>query len=66
MNESFCFRDLKMDSNFNILIKWNGQSFSLDNISLELSLKDLKSLIKEQTNVLPDRQKLLNLKFKSM
>lgn len=55
-----------MDSMFSVSIKWNGQSFTIENVSSELSVKDFKTLITEQTNVLPDRQKLLNLKFKGM
>ena len=53
-----------MASPFSVSVKWNGASYAINNIDLALSVKELKSLIAEQTNVLPARQKLLNLKHK--
>ena len=53
-----------MTSPFSVSVKWNGNSYTLKNIDLDLSVKELKLLIAEQTNVLPPRQKLLNLKCK--
>jgi len=53
-----------MASPFSVSVKWNGNSYAIKNIDLELSVKELKLLIAEQTNVLPPRQKLLNLKSK--
>ena len=55
-----------MSSPISVSVKWNGNSYPIKDINLELSVKELKLLIAEQTNVLPTRQKLLNLKCKGM
>ena len=47
-----------------ITIKWSGKEISLEDVSLTSTVADLKDLIADKTNVLPDRQKLLNLRFK--
>ena len=47
-----------------ITIKWSGKEISLEDVSLTSTVVDLKDLIADKTNVLPDRQKLLNLRFK--
>ena len=36
----------------------------MENVSMTATVADLKDLIAEKTNVLPTRQKLLNLRFK--
>jgi ubiquitin-like domain-containing CTD phosphatase 1 len=47
-----------------LVIKWSGKEFPIEDINLTSTVADLKSLISEKTNVLPERQKLLNLRFK--
>ncbi|ELU09728.1 hypothetical protein CAPTEDRAFT_159759 [Capitella teleta] len=47
-----------------IVIKWSGSEYRIVNLSLENNVLDLKLEIKKQTGVLPERQKLLGLKFK--
>ncbi|CAF5157374.1 unnamed protein product [Rotaria magnacalcarata] len=46
-----------------IILKWNKQELIFDLQSTQ-TLSELKSLIYEQTNILPDRQKLMGLKLK--
>ena len=50
----------------NLKIKWSGKEYELENVSLLLSVLDLKNLIYEKTNVRPERQKLLTLKLKGL
>ena len=47
-----------------INLKWNKQDLTFDLQSTQ-TLSDLKSLIYEQTHILPDRQKLMGLKLKT-
>lgn len=47
-----------------ITVKWSGSDYKIGNLSLEKKVSDLKLEIKNQTGVLPGRQKLLGLKFK--
>jgi len=46
-----------------ILIKWNGKDFKI-NLLPSNCVEDLKEELSKQTNVLPQRQKLLGLKTK--
>ena len=46
-----------------IILKWNKQELAFDLQSTQ-TLSELKSLIYEQTHILPDRQKLMGLKLK--
>ena len=50
----------------NLKIKWSGKEYELENVSLQLTVLDLKNLIYEKTNVRPERQKLLTLKLKGL
>ena len=56
----------KMDNNKDckINLKWNKQELTFDLQSTQ-TLSELKSLIYQQTNILPDRQKLMGLKLKT-
>lgn len=47
-----------------VTIKWSGKEYSIDHLSPSETVKHLKELIKDKTGVLPERQKLLGLKYK--
>lgn len=47
-----------------LTIKWAGKEYSVEGLTSTSSVLNLKELIHEKTNVLPARQKLLNLKLK--
>lgn len=47
-----------------IVIKWSGKEYTIDGLSQADTVKQLKEKIKEKTGVLPERQKLLGLKYK--
>ncbi|XP_040295771.1 ubiquitin-like domain-containing CTD phosphatase 1 [Bufo bufo] len=47
-----------------LIIKWGGQEFPLSALSEEDTVMDLKHSLKSLTGVLPERQKLLGLKYK--
>ena len=47
-----------------LVIKWAGKEIVLEDFQDSTTVKDLKNMITERTNVLPARQKLLNLKHK--
>jgi len=49
---------------YQINLKWNKQDLIFDLQSTQ-TLSELKSLIYQQTNILPDRQKLMGLKLKT-
>jgi len=48
----------------NLVIKWAGKEYPLDDLPLSSTVQDLKNVIQTKTNVLPVRQKLLNLRYK--
>ena len=48
----------------NLVVKWAGKEYPIDNLPLSSTVQQLKSAIHAKTNVLPSRQKLLNLRFK--
>lgn len=47
-----------------VTIKWSGKEYPIENLSPSDTVKFLKELIKDKTGVLPERQKLLGLKYK--
>ena len=47
-----------------LVIKWAGKEYPIEGLTSTSSVLNLKELIHEKTNVLPARQKLLNLKLK--
>jgi hypothetical protein len=49
-----------------LVVKWAGKEYPIENLALTLTVSDLKREICEKTNVLPERQKLLNLRHKGM
>ena len=55
---------LKMTESVSLIIKWAGKEYPIDDIANSSSVLYLKQLIHAKTNVLPGRQKLLNLKLK--
>jgi len=48
----------------NIVVKWAGKEYILQECDTGLTVKDLKVKIMDKTGVKPERQKLLNLKSK--
>ena len=49
-----------------LIIKWAGKEYPIEGLTSTSSVINLKELIHEKTNVLPARQKLLNLKLKGI
>lgn len=47
-----------------VTVKWSGKEYSIDKLSPTDTVGYLKEVIKEKTGVLPERQKLLGLKYK--
>lgn len=47
-----------------IIVKWNGKEFPILDLSDQETVAVLKHEIAKLTNVRPERQKLLNLKYK--
>lgn len=53
-----------MTETVSLVIKWAGKEYPIEGLTNTSSVLYLKELIYEKTNVLPARQKLLNLKLK--
>ena len=49
-----------------VTIKWAGKEYPIEGLTATTTVYNLKELIQEKTNVLPARQKLLNLKLKGI
>ena len=47
-----------------IVVKWGGDEYKIIGLKEDQTVKELKLEIKKQTGVLPERQKILGLKFK--
>lgn len=47
-----------------LTVKWSGKEYKITELSETKTVKDLKLAIFNQTKVLPERQKLLGLKYK--
>lgn len=47
-----------------IIVKWNGKEFPILDLSDQETVAVLKHEIAKLTNVRPERQKLLNLKYR--
>lgn len=47
-----------------IIVKWNGKEYPITDLSDQETVAVLKHEIARLTNVRPNRQKLLNLKYK--
>lgn len=45
-------------------VKWSGKEYKLTELTAQQTVSDMKILIHKETGVLPERQKLLGLKFK--
>lgn len=52
-----------MDNILKLIIKWSGKEYEME-LTENDSVMDLKCAIQKQTGVRPERQKLLNLKYK--
>jgi len=48
----------------NVIVKWSGKEYLVENLSPSETVRHLKDTIREKTGVLPERQKLLGLKYK--
>lgn len=48
-----------------MIIKWGGKDYNLTSLQETQTFKDLKGEIYKQTNVKPERQKILGLKTNS-
>lgn len=55
-----------MENEVKIVVKWNGKEYDICNLSDSDSIGTLKNAIHKETGVRPERQKLLNLKFKGI
>ncbi|KAL1138198.1 hypothetical protein AAG570_009890 [Ranatra chinensis] len=53
-----------MESEIKLIVKWNSKEYEVDCLSENDSIGTLKEAIFRKTGVRPERQKLLNLKFK--
>lgn len=47
-----------------LVVKWSGKEYLIENLQPSNTILQLKQQVCEQTGVLPDRQKLLGLKYK--
>lgn len=52
------------EDDIGVVVKWAGKEYPIDKLSPTSTVQDLKAAIHVRTNVLPARQKLLNLRFK--
>lgn len=50
-------------SALDVIVKWSGKEYLIENIALNDTVGDLKHAIQQKTGVLPERQKLLGLKY---
>ena len=50
----------------NLVVKWSGKEYLIDSITNSDTVEQLKAIIAKKTNVLPERQKLLGLKYKGI
>ena len=55
---------MAQSENLSLIIKWSGSEYIIDNIEPSWTVLQLKQQIYKQTCVLPERQKLLGLKYK--
>ena len=47
-----------------LVIKWSGKEYNIERLQQSNTILQLKQQVYEQTGVLPERQKLLGLKYK--
>uniref|UniRef100_A0A1B6KIG0 Ubiquitin-like domain-containing CTD phosphatase 1 n=1 Tax=Graphocephala atropunctata TaxID=36148 RepID=A0A1B6KIG0_9HEMI len=55
---------MNMENEVKCVIKWSGTEYEVDSLSENDTVATLKDAIYKKTGVRPERQKLLNLKFK--
>lgn len=53
-----------MENELRIVVKWSGKEYDILDIQEDDTVLTLKERIHRETGVRPERQKLLNLKFK--
>ena len=49
-----------------IVIKWSGTEYTISDLTGHETVQELKNEIQKLTGVLPERQKLLGLKYKGV
>ena len=49
-----------------IIVKWSGKEFKICGLDEKETIADLKNALQKETGVLPERQKLLGLKYKGI
>ena len=66
INLQYCVKKMASSNSLSVSVKWAGKLYTIDDFDpAATTVGDLKSAIHAKTNVLPSRQKLLNLpKFK--
>ena len=47
-----------------IIVKWSGKEYKISGLDEKETVRDLKAALQKETGVLPERQKLLGLKYK--
>lgn len=52
------------DNEYKIIVKWSGKEYEIVEVTENDTVGALKNSIQKQTGVRPERQKLLNLKYK--
>ena len=55
-----------MDDNMDLIVKWNNKEYDISFVRENDCIGALKELIFDVTGVRPERQKLLNLRYKGM
>lgn len=60
----YTVRKARMEGELRIVVKWSGKEYDILDIQEEDTVLTLKERIHRETGVRPERQKLLNLKFK--
>jgi hypothetical protein len=63
-NRNIAVNVSNMENEVKIVVKWSGKEYDICSLSDSDSVGTLKNAIHKATGVRPERQKLLNLKFK--
>lgn len=57
------YEEQSATSSLDIVIKWNGNDYDINNLNTNSNVKTLKEEIFKCTGVRPERQKLINLRI---
>ena len=55
---------MSVENDFRFVVKWSGKEYEINDLVESDTVMNLKERIHKETGVRPERQKLLNLKFK--